>query len=250
MGPPPRACLSMTPARAPMSVPLLLEHVHGDPCPVGHAAVISNRQRPGVRPSCRDGRAGRTGPEQQDGGGPGCKRVAGGRPAADADRRGSDELPMAGCRSFRTRRRRGAAGRPARRIAEVGRSTTVAPAPPPPVRSRLLTAEARPQRRPPGRHLSADLRRERHVTPLHRRPRCAIDDHTAASVTTLRRSGTTGATGTLNRGRHHTRRPGTPHRLRHPERRRQRRTAVAVRRTPVGREGSAGSPCADVRSDR
>lgn len=33
MGPPPRACLFMTPARVPMSVSLLLEHVHGDPCP-------------------------------------------------------------------------------------------------------------------------------------------------------------------------------------------------------------------------
>ena len=30
MGPPPRACLFMTPARVPMSVPLLLEHVHGN----------------------------------------------------------------------------------------------------------------------------------------------------------------------------------------------------------------------------
>jgi len=40
----------MTPARVPMSVPLLLEHVHGDPCPVVHAAVMSNRERPGVRP--------------------------------------------------------------------------------------------------------------------------------------------------------------------------------------------------------
>lgn len=53
MGPPPRACLFMTPARVPMSVPLLLEHVHGDPCPIVHAAVMSNRQRPGVRPRLR-----------------------------------------------------------------------------------------------------------------------------------------------------------------------------------------------------
>jgi hypothetical protein len=36
-----------------MSVPLLLEHVHGDPCPIVHAAVMSNRQRPGVRPRLR-----------------------------------------------------------------------------------------------------------------------------------------------------------------------------------------------------
>lgn len=36
-----------------MSVSLLLEHVHGDPCPVVHAAVMSNRQRPGVRPCLR-----------------------------------------------------------------------------------------------------------------------------------------------------------------------------------------------------
>src|SRR3954468_18690815 len=53
VGPPPRACLFMTPARVPMSVPLLLEHVHGDPCPIVHAAVMSNRQRPGVRPRLR-----------------------------------------------------------------------------------------------------------------------------------------------------------------------------------------------------
>lgn len=33
-----------------MSVPLLLEHVHGDPCPAVHGPVMSNRQRPGVRP--------------------------------------------------------------------------------------------------------------------------------------------------------------------------------------------------------
>jgi len=53
VGPPPRACLFMTPARVPMSVSLLLEHVHGDPCPVVHAPVMSNRQRPGVRPRLR-----------------------------------------------------------------------------------------------------------------------------------------------------------------------------------------------------
>lgn len=41
MGPPPRACLFMTPARVPMSVPLLLEHVHG------------NLSQSGRRQSCR-----------------------------------------------------------------------------------------------------------------------------------------------------------------------------------------------------